>query len=161
MTASSKRVKRPATRSSRRASVGHTQVRERRDLGTSVIYQDLNLVHQLTVAENIYLGHEPRTPFGTVDDRRMCRMSAELIDKLGVSFPDDAKVGDLPIPLQQLTATARALSLNGKVLIMDEPSTVLSGKDLEVLLEVVRRLRQRGIGIIYISHYLDEVFTTR
>jgi ABC-type sugar transport system ATPase subunit len=139
--------------------VGHAQVRQRRDLGISVIYQDLNLVHQLTVAENIYLGHEPRTPFGMVDDRRMRQMSAELIDKLGVSFPVDAKVGDLPIPLQQLTATARALSLNGKVLIMDEPSTVLSGKDLEVLFEVVRRLRQRGIGIIYISHYLDEVFT--
>jgi ABC-type sugar transport system ATPase subunit len=139
--------------------VGHTQVRERRDLGISVIYQDLNLVHQLTVAENIYLGHEPKTPFGTVDDRRMRRMSADLIDQLGVSFPVNAKVGDLPIPLQQLTATARALSLNGKVLIMDEPSTVLSGKDLEVLFEVVRRLRQRGIGIIYISHYLDEVFT--
>jgi ribose transport system ATP-binding protein len=139
--------------------VGHTQVRERRDLGISVIYQDLNLVPQLTVAENIYLGREPRTPFGTVDDRKMRQMSSELIDMLGVSFPVDSKVGDLPIPLQQLTATARALSLNCKVLIMDEPSTVLSGKDLDVLFEVVRRLRRRGIGIIYISHHLDEVFT--
>ncbi|MBN8998573.1 MAG: sugar ABC transporter ATP-binding protein [Rhizobiales bacterium] len=140
-------------------SVGRTQVRERRDLGISVIYQDLNLVPQLTVAENIYLGHEPRTALGTVDVRKMNRLSAELIDMLGVAFPVDAKVGDLPIPLQQLTATAKALSLNGRVLIMDEPSTVLSGRDLDVLFDVVRRLRQRGMGIIYITHHLDEVFT--
>ncbi|MDQ0394804.1 sugar ABC transporter ATP-binding protein [Labrys monachus] len=138
--------------------VGHTQVRQRRDLGISVIYQDLNLVPQLTVAENIFLGHEPRTAAGMVDARRMERLSAELIAMLGVSFPETAKVGDLPIPLQQLTATARALSLNGKVLIMDEPSTVLSGKDLEILFDVVRRLRAGGIGIVYISHHLEEVF---
>lgn len=139
-------------------SAGHTALRERRDLGISVIYQDLNLVPQLTVAENIYLGHEPRTPFGTVDLKAMRAKSRDLIALLGVSFPVDALVGDLPISLQQLTATARALSLNGKVLIMDEPSTVLSGKDLGVLFGVVRRLRERGMGIIYISHHLDEVF---
>jgi ribose transport system ATP-binding protein len=138
--------------------VGDTGLRARRDLGISVIYQDLNLVPQLTVAENIYLGHEPRTRLGAIDLKRMRAMSRELIDMLGVSFPEDAVVGDLPIPLQQLTATARALSLKGKVLIMDEPSTVLSGKDLDVLFGVVRRLRERGIGIIYISHHLDEVF---
>jgi ribose transport system ATP-binding protein len=140
-------------------SVAHAQVRERRDLGISVIYQDLNLVPQLNVAENIYLGHEPRTSFRRIDYRKMLARSKELIDLLGVSFPVEAKVGDLPIPLQQLTATARALSLEGKILIMDEPSTVLSGKDLEVLFKVVRRLKERGMGIIYISHYLDEVFT--
>jgi ribose transport system ATP-binding protein len=139
-------------------SVGDTDLRARRDLGISVIYQDLNLVPQLTVAENIYLGHEPRTRLGSVDVGRMHAKSRDLIEMLGVSFPEDALVGDLPIPLQQLTATARALSLNGKVLIMDEPSTVLSGKDLDVLFGVVRRLRERGIGIIYISHHLDEVF---
>jgi len=110
------------------------------------------------VAENIFLGHEPRTAAGMVDTRAMERLSAELIAMLGVSFPEKAKVGELPIPLQQLTATARALSLNGKVLIMDEPSTVLSGKDLDVLFQVVRRLRANGIGIIYISHHLEEVF---
>jgi ribose transport system ATP-binding protein len=139
-------------------SVGHSGVRERRDLGISVIYQDLNLVPQLTVAENIFLGHEPRTRLGSVDTKRMRETSRELVGTLGVSFPVGQRVGDLPIPLQQLTATARALSLNGKVLIMDEPSTVLGGRDLDVLFEVVRRLRRRGIGIIYISHHLDEVF---
>jgi len=136
----------------------HVGVRERRDLGISVIYQDLNLVPQLTVAENIFLGHEPRTRLGSVDTRAMRALAQELIATLGVSFPVTERVGDLPIPLQQLTATARALSLNGKVLIMDEPSTVLGGRDLDVLFEVVRRLRRRGIGIVYISHHLDEVF---
>ena len=136
----------------------HTQVWERRDLGISVIYQDLNLVPQLTVAENIFLGNEPRTTRGTVNTKAMIRQAEELIGMLGVAFSAKAKLGDLPIPLQQLTATARALSLKGKVLIMDEPSTVLSGKDLEVLFDVVRRLRASGIGIIYISHHLEEVF---
>ena len=135
-----------------------THVWERRDLGISVIYQDLNLVPQLTVAENIFLGNELRTSHGTVDIKAMVRQAEELIVMLGVAFSVKAKVGDLPIPLQQLTATARALSLKGKVLIMDEPSTVLSGKDLEVLFDVVRRLRENGIGIIYISHHLEEVF---
>ena len=137
---------------------GHTRVAERRALGVNVIYQDLNLVPQLTVAENIFLGNEPRTRRGTVDGKAMRRRAGELIATLGVAVPVDARVGDLPIPLQQLAATARALSLQGKVLIMDEPSTVLSGKDLEGLYAVVRRLRASGIGIIYISHHLEEVF---
>ncbi len=140
------------------APAGHTHVWKRRALGISVIYQDLNLVPQLTVAENIFLGNEPRTSRGTVDSKTMRRQADKMIATLGVAFSVDARVGDLPIPLQQLTATARALALKGKVLILDEPSTVLSGKDLEGLYEVVRRLRASGIGIIYISHHLEEVF---
>ncbi len=138
--------------------VSHMPVRERAERGISVIYQDLNLVPQLTVAENIFLGHEPRTSLGTIDTRSMKQLSEKLIEMLGVPFSIQSKVGDLTIPLQQLTATARALSLNGKVLIMDEPSTVLSGKDLQVLFDVVRRLQAQGIGIIYISHHIEEVF---
>src|ERR1700677_3364856 len=138
--------------------VGHADLKRRRDLGVSVIYQDLNLVPQLTVTENIFLGHEPRTPRGTIDTKLMTRRAQELIDSLGVSFPVAARVSDLRISLQQLTATARALSLDGRILIMDEPSAVLSGKELDVLFSVIDRLKRNGMGIIYISHHLDEIF---
>jgi ribose transport system ATP-binding protein len=135
-----------------------SSLRERRDLGISVIYQDLNLVPQLTVTENIFLGHELRTPRGTLDKKSMRKEAKRLIDSFGVKFSVDARVGELGISLQQLTATARALSLNGKILIMDEPSAVLVGKELEVLFSVVKRLKEQGIGIVYISHRLEEVF---
>jgi len=133
-------------------------LRERRDRGVSVIYQDLNLVPHLTVAENIFLGHELRTPRGTLDSRRMEREAQEIIDSFGVSFSARSRVERLGISLQQLTATARALSLNGTILIMDEPSAVLVGEELEVLFSVVKQLKERGLGIIYISHRLEEIF---
>ena len=138
--------------------VGHADLKRRRDLGVSVIYQDLNLVPQLTVAENIFLGHEPRTARGTIDRKLMSARAREIVDSLGVSFPVDARVGDLGISLQQLTATARALSLDGRILIMDEPSAVLSGKELDVLFAVIDRLKRSQVGVIYISHHLDEIF---
>ena len=138
--------------------VGHANLRQRRDLGISVIYQDLNLVPQLTAAENIFLGHEPRMRGGMIDHRAMVHQAQELVDALGVSFPVTASVGELGVSLQQLTACARALSLKGRILIMDEPSAVLSGKELDLLFNVVRRLKATGIGVIYISHRLDEIF---
>ena len=138
--------------------VSQTSVRARRDIGISVIYQDLNLIPKLTVTQNIFLGHEPRTNRGTLDKKRMYRDAQKLIDDLGISFPARSRVDDLGISLQQLTATARALSLNGKILIMDEPSAVLVGNELETLFSVVRRLKEQGIGVIYISHRLEEVF---
>lgn len=133
-------------------------IRERRDRGISVIYQDLNLVPKLTVAENIYLGVEPRTRTGALDRRAMHAGAEELIASLGVEFSAKARVDELGISLQQLTATARALSLGGRILIMDEPSAVLGGQELEVLFAVIRRLTAQGIAVIYISHRLEEIF---
>ncbi|MDO8106516.1 sugar ABC transporter ATP-binding protein [Isoptericola sp. b441] len=138
--------------------VTSASIRERRERGISVIYQDLNLVPQLTVAENIFLGSEPRTRLGMLDRAAMRRATEQLIADLGVPFAASARVGELGISLQQLTATARALALGGKVLIMDEPSAVLGGKELDVLFGVIRRLTAQGIGIVYISHRLEEIF---
>jgi len=138
--------------------VSQTNVRARRDIGVSVIYQDLNLVPKLTVGENVFLGHEPRTKRGTLDKRQMYHEAQRLIDGLGIPFPVRSRVDDLGISLQQLTATARALSLHGRILIMDEPSAVLVGKELETLFAVVRQLKEQGIGIVYISHRLEEIF---
>jgi ABC-type sugar transport system ATPase subunit len=142
--------------------VGHditrANMRTRRDLGLAVIYQDLQLVPQLSVAENIFLGSELKSGSRLLDKRTMNARAQELLDSLGVSFPVTARVGELGISLQQLTATARAISRDSRVLIMDEPSAVLSGRELDVLFGVVNRLTERGIGIIYISHRLEEIF---
>ncbi len=138
--------------------VTRATMRERSARGVSVIYQDLNLVPQLTVVENIFLGHERRTAHGTLDDRAMEAEAGRLLDSLGVTFPLNSRVGELGISPQQLTATARALSLDGRILIMDEPSAVLGGAELDVLFAVVKRLTEQGIGIIYISHRLEEIF---
>jgi len=133
-------------------------IKQRRDAGISVIYQDLNLVPQLTVAENIFLGHEIVTKHGRLNKRAMIDEAQRLVDVLGVSFSPKSRVDELGISLQQLTATARALSLGGKILIMDEPSAVLGGAELEELFAVIRRLTGRGIAVIYISHRLEEIF---
>jgi len=133
-------------------------IKERRRLGISPIYQDLNLVPQLTVAQNIFLGNELRTKTGALDQKRMSVQASALIRELGVSFPVNVRVDELGMSLQQLTATARALSLGGRILIMDEPSAVLGGKELDVLFGVVKSLTDKGIAIIYISHRLEEIF---
>ena len=138
--------------------VSHSNLRERRDLGVNVVYQDLNLVPEMSVAENIFLGHEPRTRRGTLDKKRMHREAGQLIDRLGAPFPVRSRVGDIGVSLQQLTATARALSLNGRIMIMDEPSAVLVGKELDLLFSMIERLKEQGFGIIYISHRLEEIF---
>lgn len=138
--------------------VSSAGIRGRRERGISVIYQDLNLVPQLTVAENIFLGDEPRTKAGSLDRKAMRAGAEALVASLGLTFPVTARVRDLGISLQQLTATARALSLGGQVLIMDEPSAVLGGQELEVLFGVIRRLTAKGMGVIYISHRLEEIF---
>ncbi len=138
--------------------VTDSSMRERERQGISVIYQDLNLVSELTVTENIFLGHELTTKTGRLDKKAMKAEAQRLMDVLGVQLDLDALVGELGISQQQLTATARALSLEGRILIMDEPSAVLGGAELDVLFDVVGRLTDSGIGVIYISHRLEEIF---
>jgi ABC-type sugar transport system ATPase subunit len=126
-------------------------------LGVSAIYQETDLVPQLTVAQNIFLGHEPKGRSGILDRRAMRREAQRVLKDLGVSFSVDSVVGDLTAANAQLVQIAKALSRNCRVLIMDEPGAVLSGRELEALFDVVRSLRERGLGIVYISHRLEEL----
>jgi len=135
-----------------------TDPHQGRMLGISVIYQELDLVPALSVAENIFLGNEIYTQFRTISWRRIKVEAKRLLDSLGMDFPLDTLVRDLSVARQQFVATARALSLRSRILIMDEPSAVLSGKELDLLFETIQKLKQRGLGIIYISHRLGEVF---
>jgi len=126
-------------------------------LGIAIIYQELSLAPNLTVAENIYLGDEPsRGPL--VDRAAMVDGCRDLLAKLGVTFGPTTIVGTLSIAEQQMVEIARALHVRSKVLIMDEPTTALSNRETERLFDLIRRLRDDGLAIIYISHRMAEVY---
>jgi ribose transport system ATP-binding protein len=126
-------------------------------LGISTIYQEFNLAKDLTVAENIFLGHLPKK--GLRVDWPAARMRArELLDRLGAQFAVDVVVSRLSVAEQQLVEIAKALNRKTRILVMDEPSAVLGEGDLERLFQVVRALQRQGIGIIYISHRMREIF---
>jgi ABC-type sugar transport system ATPase subunit len=126
-------------------------------LGISTIYQEFNLARNLTVAENIFLGHLPRKGL-SVDWAQVKQRSREILDTLGVTFSVDTLTSTLSVAEQQLVEIAKSLNRKTRILIMDEPSAVLGEKDLEKLFEVVRSLQAQGIGIVYISHRLKEIF---
>jgi ribose transport system ATP-binding protein len=124
--------------------------------GIAMIHQELNLVPHLSVAENIYLAREPRR-WGFVDGARLARDSQRCLDRLGLALRPDAIVGQLSVAQQQMVEIAKALSLDAEVLIMDEPTSSLTGAETARLFDVIRDLRNAGVGIIYISHRLDEL----
>ncbi len=127
-------------------------------LGISVMYQEFNLVPALSVAENIFLGREPRTPLGLVDHRKMTADAKALLDQVGSPIPPTRAVERLRVAEQQCVEIAKALSLDAKVIVMDEPTAALTPHEVEHLFGIIRRLKARGVGIIYISHRLEEIF---
>ena len=128
-------------------------------VGIATVYQELLLFPELTVAENVFLGHAPKTGIGTLDWLRMRRTTRQLLDSLDSPDLDvDAKVGTLSVANRQRIEIAKALSQNAKLLIMDEPTAALADADVKRLMAVVKRLRNRGVGIVYVSHKLPEIF---
>jgi ribose transport system ATP-binding protein len=138
--------------------VHHADPRWARGHGISTIYQEIDLVPALNVAENICLGNEPRTRGGNVDRPAMRRLAKCLLDEIGVSLDLDASAASLTVAHQQMVAIARTLSVNSRVLLLDEPTAVFTGTEVEALFRIVRRLKDQGLGIIYISHHLEEIF---
>jgi rhamnose transport system ATP-binding protein len=128
-----------------------------RRLGIAAIYQQPALFPELTVAENIALGQEPGGLWARVDWRRRRRRAAELLQSVGARIDPEVEAGALTMPQQQLVEIARALGADARVLILDEPTASLSEEDTQNLFRVIRRLRDRGVGLIYISHRLDEL----
>ena len=127
--------------------------------GIATVYQELLLFPELTVAENVFLGNAPRTRFGALDWTTMRRRARQLLDSLDSPDLDvDAKVGTLSVANRQRVEIAKALSQEARVLIMDEPTAALADADIRRLIAVVKRLRERGVGIIYVSHKLPEIF---
>jgi ribose transport system ATP-binding protein len=126
--------------------------------GISTIYQEVNLVPLMSVAHNLFLGREPRTTFGLLDEGRMRREAREVLAGYGVTGDVGRPLGTLPLGAQQMVALARAVMVDAKVVIMDEPTSSLERREVETLFGVIRTLHERGIGIVYVSHRLDELY---
>ncbi|MFL3656635.1 MAG: sugar ABC transporter ATP-binding protein [Opitutales bacterium] len=126
-------------------------------VGLAVIYQELALVDEMTVAENIYLGHEP-TRFGFVDWDKMYKDAAALLDHFGIDIDPAERVGNLGVGKQQLVEIVKALKKESHILILDEPTAALTEREVDILLKMIREIKARGIACIYITHKLDEVF---
>jgi rhamnose transport system ATP-binding protein len=129
-----------------------------RELGIAVIHQEPSLFPDLSVAENVFLGHMPRTRVGTVDWHSARREAARIFDELEVAISPQAPVRGLSMADQQLVEIAKALSQDARVLIMDEPTASLSLHEVERLFSIVRPLRDRGLAVLFVSHRLEEVF---
>jgi len=127
------------------------------DLGISLIHQELNLADNLDVGSNIYLGREPRFCKRFVDFNRMHRQSKQYLERVGLDVSPRTLVNRLTLGRQQMVEIAKALSVDARVLIMDEPTSSLSTTETEALFKVIKDLRSRGVSIIYISHRLSEV----
>lgn len=125
--------------------------------GISTVYQEIDLLPNLTVAENICLGREPRR-FGAIDVRRMRRDAADVLGSLGVEVDPASVLGTHPLAVQQLVAIARAISTEVKVLVLDEPTSSLDADEVAELFRVIRELKARGVAILFVSHFLDQVY---
>lgn len=135
-----------------------TSPKHAQELGISIIHQELNLMKDLTIAENIFIGREPKGALHLlVDDKKLNNQAKELFEKLNIDLDPKTKVQNLTVAKQQMVEIAKALSFNSKILIMDEPTTALTEIEIEALFEIINSLRKKGVGIIYISHRMDEL----
>jgi simple sugar transport system ATP-binding protein len=130
---------------------------EAQALGIGTVYQEVNLLPNLTVAQNLTFGNEPRR-FGMVDRRAQRRQAEEMLDGYRLDIDVSRDLSAYSVAIRQIIAIARAVALSGKVLILDEPTASLDAREVETLFAVVRRLRKKGLGIVFVSHFLDQVF---
>ncbi len=132
---------------------------ESQQIGISTVYQEVNLCQNLTVAENIYIGREPRGRFGAIDWRKMSNDAQKLLkNSLGIDIDVNQTLSFYPVAMQQMIAIARAIDTRCKILILDEPTSSLSDKETEKLFSIMRDLRDTGISIIFISHFLEQIY---
>jgi ribose transport system ATP-binding protein len=132
--------------------------RHAQQLGIGIIYQELNLIPHLTAGENIFLGREPVLAPGVIDQAKLGRDAQHILAALGVSIDARVVVADLSVAEQQMVEVAKALSLDARVLIMDEPTSALTASEIKELFATIARLKARGVGIVYISHRMEELF---
>ena len=126
--------------------------------GIVFIYQELNVLFDLTVEENLFMGKEITKRFGICDKKAMREKAQEVMDRMGVNIPVTALMSDLSVGQQQMVEICKALMVDAKVLIMDEPTAALTQSETRVLFEVIKSLREKGVSIVYISHRMEEIF---
>ncbi|MDL5351620.1 sugar ABC transporter ATP-binding protein [Microbacterium sp. zg-YB36] len=127
------------------------------DAGISTVYQEVNLLPNLSVAENIMLGREPRR-FGSIDVRRMKAQAAEVLEGLGLAIDAGSLLGSHSLAIQQLIAIARAINVDARVLVLDEPTSSLDADEVAELFRIIRSLKESGVAILFVSHFLDQVY---
>ena len=128
------------------------------DLGISIIYQELNLVPSLTVAENLFIGNHPKNALGFVDWNRMYSLAQQHLDDMEIRLDARDTIASLSIAQQQMVEIVKAVSMDARLVIMDEPTSSLTTKEIEVLFNIIRRLKEKNVSVIFITHRLDEVF---
>ncbi len=126
--------------------------------GISTVYQEVNLCPNLSVAENLYIGREPLTKFGTVNRRKMNAMAAQLMKDLDLDIEVTQNLENYSLALQQMIAIARAVDMKSKVLILDEPTSSLDDHEVSLLFKMMRQLREQGVGIVFVTHFLEQVY---
>lgn len=126
-------------------------------IGISSVYQEVNLCDNLTVAENIMIGREPKK-FGLIDKKKLIDMAFEAIDKLSLNIDVRKPLSDYSLGIQQMIAITRSLQLNSKILILDEPTSSLEENEVNQLFDIIEKLKNSGIGIIFVTHFLDQVY---
>jgi galactofuranose transport system ATP-binding protein len=139
------------------ADVDPQSTLEAQNLGIGTVYQEVNLLPNLTVAENLFLGRQPKR-FGFIDSREMNRRAKALLAEYDLDIDVTAELAAYSVAVQQVIAIARAVDLSGKVLILDEPTASLDAHEVAMLFRIVRRLKARGLGIIFITHFLEQVY---
>ncbi len=132
-------------------------VEEQRARGVSIIFQEMNLLKNLTVAENMFLGRQPVTKTGSVDWKAMNRQARELLDSIDSNISEKAMVSTLSVGQMQMVEIAKALSFKCDIIIMDEPTSALTEKEVAALFRIIDKLKKEGVAIVYISHRLEEI----
>lgn len=127
-------------------------------VGISTVYQEVNLCPNLSVAENLYIGREPRTKLGTINRRAMIKNAQELTERLRIQVDVTQNLENYSIAIQQMIAIARAIDMKCKVLILDEPTSSLDDTEVEKLFGMMRNLKAQGVGIVFVTHFLEQVY---
>ncbi len=138
--------------------VKNHSTRDAQNIGISTVYQEVNLCPNLSVAENLFIGREPLTKLHTIDRKSYNSRSQKIMDDLGISVDVTQNLENYSLAIQQMVAIARAVDMECKVLILDEPTSSLDDEEVEKLFVLMRRLRDKGVGIVFVTHFLEQVY---
>ena len=139
-------------------AVKNHSTQDAQNVGISTVYQEVNLCPNLSVAENLFIGREPMTPFRTIDRKTMIRKADELVKRLDIKVDVTQNLENYSLAIQQMIAIARASDMDCKVLILDEPTSSLDDSEVEKLFKVMRQLKSEGVGIVFVTHFLEQVY---
>lgn len=138
--------------------VRNHSTKDAQEVGISTVYQEVNLCPNLSVAENLFIGREPMTKFHTVDRRSYVKRAQKIMDDLGINVDVTMNLENYSLAIQQMVAIARAVDMDCKVLILDEPTSSLDDEEVEKLFGLMRNLRDKGVGIVFVTHFLEQVY---